>query len=372
MRLVAHVDMDAFFAAIEERDRPELGGLPIAIGADPLGGHGRGVVATANYAARAYGLHSAQPISQAWRDAERARRHGRPPVVFLRPNMAKYAAVSGAIMSLCRCYADLVEQASIDEAYLDLSPSGAFEAAEDRCHRLKQEVREQEGLTMSVGLGPNKLIAKIASGFRKPDGLTVVRPEAVESFLAPLPVRMIPGIGPKTEALLAQQGIIRISELAARSIGELCATFGKRGADFYDRARGRDESSLSSEWTPKSISEQETFAADTRDATQLLTHLARMCGDVMDRVRTEGFSHVGTVAVMVRFSDFETTSRAHTLDAPASDVRLVRAEALKLLLPFLDKRRNPKGKAFRLLGVRVERFTECSPGEPARREPSHD
>jgi DNA polymerase IV (DinB-like DNA polymerase) len=354
MRLVAHVDMDAFFAAIEERDRPELRGRPISIGADPLGG--RGVVATANYAARAYGLHSAQPISQAWRDAERARKQGHQPVVFLRPDMAKYAAVSGEIMAICRRFSDLVEQASIDEAYLDLTSSGSFESAEAICRKLKQTVREQERLTVSVGLGPNKLIAKIASGFRKPDGLTVVRPEEVEAFLAPLPVRTIPGIGPKTEALLAQRGIVRISDLAARTKNELCVKFGKRGADFYDRARGRDESPVSSEWTPKSISEQETFAADTRDATQLLDHLSRMCGHVMERMRTEGFSQVGTVAVTVRFADFETSSRAHTLDAPTSDGRLVHAEAIKLLLPFLDKRRNPKGKAVRLLGVRVERL----------------
>jgi DNA polymerase IV (DinB-like DNA polymerase) len=356
MRLVAHVDMDAFFAAIEERDRPELRGRPISIGADPLGGRGRGVVSTANYAARAYGLHSAQPISQAWRDAERARKQGLPPVVFLHPNMAKYATVSGVIMTICRRYADLVEQASIDEAYLDLSPSGSFEAAEDVCRRLKQAVREQQQLTMSVGLAPNKLIAKIASGFRKPDGLTVVRPEEVETFLAPLSVRTIPGIGPKTEVLLAQQRIVRITDLAARTKEDLCAKFGKRGADFYDRARGRDDSPVSTEWIPKSISEQETFATDTRDATQLLDHLSRMCGHVMERVRTEGFSQVGTIAVTVRFADFETSSRAHTLDAPTSDARLVRAEAIKLLLPFLDKRRNSKGKAIRLLGVRVERL----------------
>jgi DNA polymerase IV (DinB-like DNA polymerase) len=270
--------------------------------------------------------------------------------------MAKYATVSGEIMTLCRGYADLVEQASIDEAYLDLSPSGTFEAAEDVCRRLKQAVREQQQLTMSVGLAPNKLIAKIASGLRKPDGFTVVRPEEVETFLAPLPIRTIPGIGPKTEALMAQQGIVRISDLAARTTDELCVKFGKRGVDFYDRARGRDESPVSSEWIPKSISEQETFATDTRDATQLLDHLSRMCLHVMERVRTGGFSQVGTVAVTVRFADFETSSRAHTLDAPTSDRRLVRAEAIKLLLPFLDKRRNPKGKAVRLLGVRVERL----------------
>jgi DNA polymerase IV (DinB-like DNA polymerase) len=271
--------------------------------------------------------------------------------------MATYAAVSGEIMAICRRFSALVEQASIDEAYLDLSSSGSFEAAEDLCRRLKQAIREQERLTVSVGLGPNKLIAKIASGFRKPDGLIVVRPEEVETFLAPLSVRTIPGIGPKTEALLAQQRIVRVSDLAARTKDELCAKFGKRGTDFYEKARGRDESPVSLEWTPKSISEQETFAADTRDATQLLDHLTRMCGHVMERVRAEGFAQVGTVAVTVRFADFETSTRAHTLDAPTSDERLVQAEAIKLLLPFLDKRRNPKDKAIRLLGIRVERLT---------------
>lgn len=357
MRLVAHMDMDAFFAAIEERDRPELRGRPIAIGADPFGGRGRGVVVTANYAARAYGLHSAQPISHAWRDAERARKQGLPPVVFLRPNLAKYATVSGEIMTICRRHADLVEQASIDEAYLDFSPAGSFATAEALCRRLKEDVREREELTMSVGLAPNKLVAKIASGFRKPDGLTVVEPAEVEAFLAPLSVRTIPGIGPKTEARLAQQGLVRISDLAVRTKDELFMTFGKRGADFYDKARGQDESPVSSEWTLKSISEQETFATDTRDATHLLDQLARMCGHVMERTRSEGFSQVGTVGVTVRFADFQTRSRAHTLDAPTSDTRLVRAEAIKLLLPFLDKRRNPKGQAIRLLGVRVERLS---------------
>lgn len=213
VRLVAHFDMDAFFAAIEERDRPELRGRPIAVGADPRGGQGRGVVSTANYAARAYGLHSALPIAHAWRLSEAARRRGLPPVVFLPVRMSRYRDVSDRIMAIFTRTVPLVEAASIDEAYLDLSHTGSLPQAEALCRSLKATIRVEEQLTVSVGLGPNKLVAKIASGFHKPDGLTVVAPDAVASFLDPLPVRMIPGIGPKTEAEMARQGLTRVGDL---------------------------------------------------------------------------------------------------------------------------------------------------------------
>lgn len=356
MRIVAHVDMDAFFAAIEERDRPELRGRPIAIGADPQAGRGRGVLSTANYVARAYGLHSALPISQAWRLSEAARRRGQPPVVYLRPNMTQYRTVSSRVMALLRQFAAVVEPASIDEAYLDLSAIASVEEAAALCRRIKQAIHDTEQLTLSVGLGPNKLVAKIASGIQKPDGLTVVDDAAVDAFLAPLPVRVIPGIGPKTDAALARQGVTVVRDLRPWSRERLAERFGKRGAELYDRIRGRDDEPVSAEWTPKSVGEQETFAHDTRETTFLIERLAELCRGVESRFTDEGFTSFRTVVLTVRFADFETVSRSHSLATPTANARVLQAEALKLFLPFLDQRENPRRKAIRLLGVRVERL----------------
>ena len=213
MRIIAHLDMDAFFAAVEERRDPELRGRPVVIGADPKAGKGRGVVATASYAARRYGIRSATPISRAWRLAEAARRRGEPATVFLRGNHALYREVSARIMALVAERADAFEEASIDEAYLDLSSLADFHNAETHARTVKAVLLEREGLTCSVGIAPNKLVAKIASDFRKPDGLTVVPPDDVLAFLDPLPVRRLPGIGPKGEAFLHGKQVQTIADL---------------------------------------------------------------------------------------------------------------------------------------------------------------
>ncbi len=185
MRIIGHLDMDAFFAAIEERDHPELKGRPVVVGADPAGGQGRGVVSTANYPARVYGIHSAMPISTAWKLAEAARRRGRPATVFVRGSHRKYGEVSARIMAILHHYAPVVEEASIDEAYFDLSFTGSFEAAAALARQIKAAILGQERLTGSIGIGPNKMVAKIASDFQKPDGLTLVTAEEAEAFLAP-------------------------------------------------------------------------------------------------------------------------------------------------------------------------------------------
>jgi len=213
MRIIAHIDMDAFYAAVEERYHPELRGRPVVVGADPKGGKGRGVVTAANYAARKYGIRSALPISRAWRLAEVARKRGEAEAVFVRGDRSLYREVSNRIMAIVAQGADAFEEASIDEAYLDLSALGQMERAEAHAMVLKTEVVAREGLTCSVGIGPNKLVAKIASDFKKPDGLTVVRPEAVQAFLDPLRIRVIPGVGPKTEAFLHGKGIRTVAEL---------------------------------------------------------------------------------------------------------------------------------------------------------------
>ena len=357
MRIVAHIDMDAFFAAVEERDTPRFRGLPIAVGADPAGGRGRGVVAAANYKAREYGIHSALPISQAWRLSEAARRASQPPVVFLSVDMKKYASVSERVMAIIQSYAPVVEEAGIDEAYADLSFAGSYEKAEALCQTIKDAIRSNERLTASAGIGPNRLIAKIASGENKPDGLTVVREDEAEAFLEPMPVRKMPGIGPKTEAELAKQGIKLVRDLKRFSQLDLQEMFGKRGRDFYDEVRGLDESPLQEHYEPKSIGEEETFDRDTRDAMLIGECLKTLCREVMQRFTLDGFETFRTVVVKVRFADFETHTRAHTLRNAANSAATLEREALKLLLPFLDRRENPHRKAIRLVGVRVEKLS---------------
>ena len=355
-RIIAHLDMDAFFAAIEERDTPAFRGMPLAVGADPQGGRGRGVVSTSNYLARAYGIHSATPISTAWRLSEAARRTGKPPVIFVSVDMPKYRRVSDEVMQIVRHAIPKVEQASIDEAYGDVSWTESYDKAEQVCRRLQEMIHLEQRLTASVGLGPNKLIAKIASGLRKPQGLTIVREEERELFLAPLSIRVIPGIGPKTEAIFKGMGIQLIKELRALSASQLEHRLGKRGIDFYEKARGFDDSSVEEYSEPKSISEQETFESDTLDSRTLLNHLEVLAQGVIERLHHEGFQSFRTVVLMVRFSDFQTASRAHTLAAPAIDTAVLRREGLKLLLPFFDRRENPHRKPIRLLGLRVEKL----------------
>ncbi len=356
MRIVGHLDMDAFFAAIEERDNPLLRGLPIVVGADPRGGKGRGVVSTANYKARAYGIHSALPISQAWRLSEAARKRGQPPAAFLPVRMERYAEVSMHVMETLRRFVFLVEQAGIDEAYFDLSSCESYSVAEEVARHIKSAIREEERLTASVGIGPNKLIAKIASGLDKPDGLTVVRAVDVAAFLAPLSVRTIPGIEPKTEAELAKIGVKTIKDMRRFSQEELRAEFGKRGLDFYEKIHGRDETPIVNNYEAKSIGEQETFEQDTRDAQFLVERLRTICQDVMGRLVAERFTHFRTVVLTVRFADFETKSRSHTLPFPTNDPQVLEEEARRLFAPFLDERENPGGKLIRLIGVRAEKL----------------
>lgn len=355
-RIIAHFDMDAFYAAIEERDTPAFRGLPLVVGADPAQGQGRGVASTANYKAREYGIYSATPISTAWRLSEAARRRGQPPVTFVSVDMCKYARVSEAVMAIARRAISVLEQASIDEAYGDLSGTGSFEAAAELCRSIKGAILAEERLTASVGIGPNKMIAKIASGVQKPDGFTVVTEAEAEAFLTPLSVRAIPGIGPKTEAMLAAQGIRLVADLKQLSPADMEARFGKRGLEWYAKIRAQDDSPVVEHWEPKSISEQETFDEDTLDSLVLVEQLSQLGDGVFARLTQEGFDACRTVAITVRFADFTTVTRAHTFADPVRDVSVIRRELIKMLLPFLDHRENPRRQRIRLLGVRVEKL----------------
>ena len=360
MRIVVHVDMDAFYAAVEERLNPALRNLPLVVGADPKGGQGRGVVTTANYRARKFGIRSALPISHAWRFAESARKRGEPATVFIRPNMPLYREVSGRIMRILQRHADAFEEASIDEAYLDVSSLKNFTAATEKMNRLKAEIRDREGLGCSVGIGPNKLIAKIASGHQKPDGLVVIEPESVETFLAPLPVRVIPGVGPKSERFLHGRNIRTIEDLRRISTSMLTEWFGKWGQRLFEKARGLDDSEVSNEWTRKSLGEQETFEEDTHLQAVVTARLDRMAERIAAKLKGKEFKGFRTVTVTVRFGDFQTSNRSRTIKdgIPIDDEtpdRLKEA-ARSLLEPFFDARENPRGKPFRLIGLRVEKL----------------
>lgn len=365
MRIIAHLDMDAFFAAVEERDNPEFADKPIVVGADPmvvraangeLRPTGRGVVSTANYAARKYKIGSAMPISQAWRHAQYAKQKGEE-IIFLPVDMEKYHRISANVMEILREHAPAVEQVSVDEAYLDLSFAGSFAKAKEIALNIKEEIKKKENLTSTVGIGPNKLIAKIASGVQKPDGLTIVDGRDVGHFLEPLPIRKIPGIGPKTEFKLHEKGIQTVLDLKRVSQEEMGQMFGKWGLDLYEKARGHDDSPVSTVPEPaKSIGEQETFQEDTLDSNIIFEKLNQLSVRVMDRFKPSGFKNYKTVGIAVRFSDFQTVTRVRTLDAPASSLAILKKEVMKLILPFLDKRENPRLKPIRLLGVRIEKL----------------
>ncbi|MBI1957283.1 MAG: DNA polymerase IV [Candidatus Niyogibacteria bacterium] len=364
-RIIAHLDLDAFFAAVEERDHPWLQGKPLVVGADPNGGCGRGVVSTASYAARAYGIRSAMPISKAWQLSEAARRAGKEPATFLLGNHHRYAEVSGAVMEIVRHRVSNIgatEQSGIDEIYCDLSFTESFENAEVFVRKIKNEIREREFLTISAGIGPNKLIAKIASERQKPDGLTLVRPEQVQDFLDPLPARVIPGIGPKTDGALAKNGVKTIRDLRAFSREKLIERFGKWGSDLYKKARGEDDSPVEESDEIKSVGEQETFETDTLELAFVCERLNALCSDVFRRFLRDGFKTFRTIALTVRFADFQTQSRAHSLKTPARTESVLRFEALKSLLPFFDKRENPQSKKLRLIGVRVEKLSKTFDG----------
>jgi DNA polymerase IV (archaeal DinB-like DNA polymerase) len=360
MRIIVHVDMDAFYAAVEERVNPSLKNFPVVVGADPKEGRGRGVVTTANYHARRFGIHSALPISRAWRLAEAARRRGEPATIFILQNMALYREVSARIMQILQSYADAFEQMSIDEAHLDVSSRGTFAAAVEHMTRLKAEVHEREGLGCSVGIGPNKLIAKIASARQKPDGLTVIEPAQVLDFLSPMPIRVIPGIGPKSERFLHERNLRTVEALRAVPESTLVEWFGKAGGRLFEKVRGIDESEVSNEWTRKSLGEQETFEEDTRDQAAVIARLGRMAERILAKLSAKEFTGFHTVTITVRFSDFQTSNRSRSVkeSIPVEDNGLARlkAQALALIQPFFDARENPRGKAIRLIGLRVEKL----------------
>ena len=281
-RTILHLDMDAFFAAVEQRDRPELRGKPVVIGADPQGGRGRGVVSTASYEARRFGVGSAMPISQAWRLC--------PHAVYLHPDIDKYAGESKLVMEILRRVTDVVEPVSIDEAFLDVTGSArAMGDGATIARRLKDAIRAERQLTASVGVASSKLVAKIASDMQKPDGLVVVPAGEEAAFLAPLPVRRLWGVGPKMEEQLAKLGVVTIGDLAALDPARLERRLGTHGQDLQRLARGEDDRPVAAEPAgAKSLGQEHTYGRDTADAGRLRATLLSLADTVAARLRAHG------------------------------------------------------------------------------------
>jgi len=305
-RTILHVDMDAFYAAVEQRDRPELRGKPVIVGADPKGGRGRGVVSTASYEARRFGVASAMPISEAWRRC--------PKGVYLHPDMERYARESARIMAVLERFSDRVEPVSIDEAFLDATGSErALGSGETIGRNLKQAIRDETQLTASVGVASSKLVAKVASDVRKPDGLTVVAPGTEAAFLAPLPVRRLWGVGPKMEETLAKLGVTTIGELAALDPQRLARKIGTHGHDLQRLARGEDDRDVAREPAGyKSLGQEQTYDEDTADPTRLRATLLQLADDVAARLRAHELK-ARTITLKYRDEDFRTTTHARTL-----------------------------------------------------------
>ena len=341
-RTILHVDLDAFFAAVEQRDRPELRGKPVIVGGG--GPNQRGVVSTASYEARVFGVHSAMPL----RTAGALCPHG----IFLPVDGRKYSRVSKEVLAVLRRFTPLVQPISIDEAFLDVTGSRKlFGDGETIGRAIKSAVSDEVGLTISVGVARTKLVAKIASDLRKPDGLVVVPPGTEAAFLAPLPIARLWGVGAKSAAMLSEYGVRTIGDLAALPDDLLERRFGKVGAMIGDRARGLDADTVSERDPAKSIGHEHTFDVDSSDREVIERSLLGLSEGVAGRLRDSGVK-ASTVTVKIRDSSFHTITRQRTLKEPTDLTEPIFRTALELARPEV------RGKKIRLLGVTASGLAE--------------
>lgn len=339
MRRILHIDMDAFFASVEQKRRPELLGRPVVIGGDgdPTK---RGVVSTASYEARKFGIHSAMPLRTAHKLC--------PYAVFLPVDYKEYSRMSEQIKKLLGEFTPTIEHAGIDEAFLDISQIS--KPSDEIAKEIKKRISQETGLTCSIGIAPNKLLAKIASDMQKPDGLTIITEEDIEHRIWPLPVRKLRGVGPKNSAYLEGMGIKTIGDLASASLNKLIERFGESyGRYLYEASRGMDESPIITHWEPKSAGREITFQKDIYDRQLLRKILAEVAREVVNDIRQRGYKGK-TVTLKVRFSDFETHTRAKTLYEHTDSLEQIRRAAFDCLNRLELK------KKVRLIGIRVSRL----------------
>ncbi|MWG34011.1 DNA polymerase Y family protein [Halomarina oriensis] len=364
-RVVLHVDMDCFYAACERRREPALDGEPVVVGMGYEGGETHGAVATASYEAREHGVESAQPISQALDalpridegDGREDERRGETrdcgeggPAGYYRPvDMAYYESVSGEVKSILNEVAETVREVSIDEAYLDVTDRVGWHSVAVFARSLKTRIDEEVGVPASIGVAPNMSTAKIASDHDKPDGLVVVEPDEVRSFLAPLPVDDLHGVGPVTARELRSMGIETANDLAAADQGALVDRFGSRGRAFHQRARGVDPRVVEPVGRPKSLSSESAFTGATDDPERIEERLTSLAAEVADRAEERGALYK-TIGIKVVRPPFDVNTRARSLSGPVADAELVRSVATELVTEF-------DGQRVRKLGVRVSNLS---------------
>src|SRR6266851_8077863 len=334
-RRIIHLDMDAFYASVEQRDNPELRGRPVAVGGPA---ESRGVVAAASYEARAFGVRSAMPMARALRLC--------PSLVVVRPDFARYRAVSQQVMAILRSCTPLVEPLSLDEAYLDVTENLWGEPlATNIAKRIKERIRDELGLTASAGVAPNKFLAKIASGWQKPDGLTVIAPERVEQFLQQLPVETLWGVGPVTAKKLRAVGIARLVDVRGADRELLSRTVGSLGEWLIRLSLGDDPRPVSPNRPYKSISCEETYAQDLSDFQEMASELERMSGQLAASLSRKRL-RARTVTIKVRYADFTTVTRSHTAETASNSEEYI-ANCARTLLARTDAAH----RSVRLLGV---------------------
>ena len=345
-RAIVHLDLDAFFAAVEVIQNPALEGLPVVVGGRP---EGRGVVAAASYPAREYGIHSAMPMLRALALC--------PDLIIRPPRFRLYSVYSRRVMAILRRASPIIEQMSVDEAYLDLTEQvETWDGAITMAGLLQKRVWQEVGLSASIGVAANKLVAKVASDRDKPGGLTVVRPSDEAGFLAPLPVRALSGVGPVTAQKLAEMSVTTVGQLANAPEHKLSARFGKHGRQMAQQARGLDNRKVATHHELKSVSSERTFSQDLTEAHALEEKLIELSGGVARRLHSAGKAG-STVVIKLRYSDFTTLSRQMALGAPTDDERVICQAALTLF-----KRTWTPARPVRLLGVGVRRL-ESSAGQ---------
>ena len=346
MRFIVHIDMDAFFASVEKLDNPDLKDKPVIVGG--LGK--RGVVATASYEARRYGVKSAMPILKA--------RKLCPDGIYLPPRFERYREISKKIQQILLSHTPKIEPISLDEAFLDLTETvDSFDLAVAKAAKIQIEIKEKLGLTCSVGVAPNKFLAKLASDMRKPNGFTVIRKEEIEDVLRDLPISRMWGVGRVTEEKLNDMGVKTIGDLKKIPKSRLKDAFGKQGENLYRLARGIDESPVEPYHPVKSISQEMTFDEDIKDSEKIKLYIARLSEEVGEVLRKKGL-RARTVKIKVRLSDFTTITRQLSFDIPTSSTEMIRSLARKL---FEEKVAG--NKKVRLIGVGVSNLTGKKEGQ---------
>jgi DNA polymerase IV (DinB-like DNA polymerase) len=348
-RTILHVDLDAFYVSAEVRERPGLKGLPVVVGANPDGGKGRGVVIACSYEARKFGLRSGMPISMAYRLCPQAK--------YIPPSWGLYERTSEEVMATLRGFADKFEQASIDEAFLDVTSKAKDErSASTVALSVMEAVKDKHGLTCSIGVAPNKSAAKIASDRNKPDGLTVVPFNDVAGFLAPLPVGVVPGIGRKTGEFLGEKGITTIAQLQKVDGKQLLAWFGKNGVWLWGVIHGEENVEVRQQEIPKSLSVERTFKEDIKDFRQVRKEAADGASELIRRVKSGGYSY-RVAGIKIRFQGFETHTREKTLVSHTDTEEPLQDAVGKLLDEF-----ETSDRPIRLIGVRVADIQRSSSG----------